>query len=38
VDYREQNGPFRSISDLLGIKGIGQATLDGIADLITVSE
>lgn len=38
VDYREQNGPFRSASDLLNIKGIGQSTLDRIEDLITVSE
>jgi competence protein ComEA len=38
VDYRQQNGPFRSASDLLNVKGIGQATLDRIKDLITVSE
>jgi len=35
--YREQNGPFRTVSDLLKVKGIGQATLDKIKDLITVS-
>jgi competence protein ComEA len=35
--YREQNGPFRTITDLLKVKGIGQATLDKIKDLITVS-
>ncbi len=38
LDYREQNGPFRSTSDLLNIKGIGSATLDRIRDLITVSD
>jgi len=38
VAYREQNGPFRAASDLLKVKGIGQATLDRIKDLITVSE
>jgi competence protein ComEA len=38
LDYREQNGPFRSTSDLLNIKGIGPATLDRIIDLITVSD
>jgi len=38
VAYREANGPFRSTSDLLKVKGIGQATLDKIQDLITVSD
>jgi competence protein ComEA len=37
IAYREQNGPFRTITDLLKVKGIGQATLDKIKDLITVS-
>jgi competence protein ComEA len=37
VAYREQNGPFRTVSDLLKVKGIGQATMDKIKDLITVS-
>jgi competence protein ComEA len=37
VAYREQNGPFRAVNDLLKVKGIGQATLDKIKDLITIS-
>jgi competence protein ComEA len=37
VAYRDQNGPFRTISDLLKIKGIGQATLDKISNLVTIS-
>lgn len=37
ISYREQNGPFRTVSDLLKVKGIGQATLDKIKDLISVS-
>jgi len=37
VAYRQQNGPFRNVSDLLRVNGIGQATLDRIIDLITVS-
>jgi competence protein ComEA len=36
IAYREANGPFRSITDLLKVKGIGQATLDKIKDYITV--
>ncbi len=37
IAYREANSPFRSVNDLLKVKGIGQATLDKIKDLITVS-
>jgi comEA protein len=37
VAYRQLNGPFRTVSDLLKVKGIGQTTLDKIKDLITVS-
>ena len=36
VAYREANGLFRSASDLLKVKGIGQSTLDKIRDYITV--
>jgi competence protein ComEA len=35
VDYRLANGPFRSIEDIVDVKGIGQATLDKIRNLIT---
>lgn len=38
VDYRHTNGPFRSINDLLNVKGIGTSTIDKIADLITLSD
>ena len=38
VDYRSQNGPFRTIEDLLKVSGIGQGTLDKIKDYITVSD
>lgn len=36
VEYREANGPFASMEDLLGVKGIGEATLDKFRDRITV--
>jgi competence protein ComEA len=38
VDYRNENGPFRTIEDLLKVKGIGERTLDKIRDYITVSD
>jgi competence protein ComEA len=38
VDHRMANGPFRSIEDLVDVKGIGQATLDKIRDLIIAGQ
>ena len=32
IDYREENGPFTSLEDLLEVKGIGEATLEGFRD------
>jgi competence protein ComEA len=36
VDYRNANGLFHRIEDLLNVKGIGQGTLEKIKDYITV--
>ena len=38
VDYRESIAPFRQISDLTNVEGIGNATLMKIEDLITVED
>ena len=38
IDYRTKNGPFRSVQDLLNVKGIGEHTLQSILDMITVGE
>ena len=38
VDYRNENGPFKRIEDLLQVKGIGKGTLEKIGDHITVSD
>jgi competence protein ComEA len=38
VDYRSQNGPFRTIEDLLKVSGIGPAIFENITDYITVSD
>ena len=35
IAYRQENGPFASLEDLLEVPGIGDATLDKIRDLIT---
>lgn len=34
VEYREQNGPFKSLEDLEKVKGIGQKKIEQIKDLI----
>ena len=36
-DYRKANGPFRSVDDLLNIKGIGPKVLDKLKPFVTVS-
>lgn len=36
INYRLQNGPFQNIDNLLEVSGIGDKTLEGIKDLITV--
>lgn len=36
VDYRTQHGPFQSTDQLLEVSGIGQATLEGLLDYITL--
>lgn len=38
IAYREENGPFRSISQLTDVSGIGQARLVAIMEYITVEE
>ena len=36
VEYRDQNGPFASVEDLMDVSGIGPATLEEIRDQVTV--
>lgn len=36
IDYRDQNGPFNQIEDIMNVPGIGPATFDQIKDLISV--
>lgn len=38
VAYRQQNGPFRNINELIKIEGIGTATYEKIKHLITVAD
>ena len=35
IAYREQNGPFRSVDDLIHVQGISDRTIDRFRDLVT---
>jgi competence protein ComEA len=35
IAWREKNGPFASVDDLLDVPGIGDAILEGLRDLVT---
>src|SRR5439155_17215066 len=36
IDYRNANGPFQRIEDIIKVRGIGQAEFDAIKHLIIV--
>lgn len=37
IAWRETNGSFTAVEDLLNVAGIGDRTLEGLRDLVTVS-
>lgn len=36
IDYREENGPFETVSQLTLVSGIGLSTLEELMDYVTV--
>ena len=36
IDYREENGPFACVEDLVAVKGIGPATLEKLRPYVGV--
>lgn len=36
LDYREANGPFKSVEGLKDVKGIGDKKFDAVKELVTV--
>jgi len=38
VEYRSVHGPFRSLDDLLKIKGFGKSAVDGLRGYVSVGE
>ena len=35
--WREKNGPFEAVEDLMKVSGIGEKKLEGLRDRVTVS-
>lgn len=35
IDYRQENGPFSSVGDLMKVSGIGEKRIEAIWDLVT---
>jgi comEA protein len=38
IDYREQNGGFNDVSEILSVPGIGESIYKDIKDMITVGD
>lgn len=36
VGFRKENGPFRSVDDLIHVEGVSDRTIDGFRDQVTV--
>ena len=36
IDYREANGPFKSVEGIKEVKGIGDKKFDAIKDFVTI--
>jgi len=37
IAYREQNGPFRSVDDLINVEGVSLRTIDQFRELVTTA-
>jgi len=38
VEFREQNGPFRRLEDLMKVQGIGEASFEKLRSQLTVGK
>lgn len=36
IAYRDENGPFRSVDDLIHVEGIADRTIDAFRDMVTI--
>ena len=38
VEYRQKNGPFKKVEDILNVRGIGEKTFERIRDRLTIGK
>ena len=38
IEYREKNGPFKSVDELAAVSGIGQSIVDANRDVLSAGE
>lgn len=38
IQYREENGMFKSVQDLVNVKGIGSKKIEKLSDSLTVTD
>ena len=38
VEYRQKNGPFKKVEDILNVRGIGEKTFERIRDRLTLGK
>lgn len=38
VDYRDKNGPFKTVDDLKNVKGIGDRMMNTLREQVTIEE
>jgi competence protein ComEA len=38
VEYRQKNGPFKRVEDILNVRGIGEKTFERIKDRLTLGK
>jgi competence protein ComEA len=38
VEYRQKNGPFKKVEDLLNVRGIGEKTFEKIRPRLTIGK
>src|SRR5436309_1996494 len=38
IEYREKNGPFKKVEDIINVRGIGEKTFERIKDRLTIGK
>ncbi len=38
IEYRQKNGPFKKVEDILNVRGIGEKTFERIRDRLTIGK